>query len=142
MSAIDEYFPTDEQVEARGVTHALVLLAAAAEPKAAKARLDQINKATAEHTAQRAAAEKIVAEASAKQEATDAASADLVKRTADFQSWSNVTERAYREREERIRQNEEAGARREAALAAAEDDLARRVAAHDRRLQSLKESLS
>jgi hypothetical protein len=135
-------FSSDEQVEQRAVAHAFGLLAAVGDAPAAKQRLDDLVKATADHGAKLAAATKAIAEADTKRESAEAAEAKLAERTAAFQLWVDSTEKAYRERESRILVNEELGAQRERELASKETDLAQRTAAHEQRLQSLKATLS
>lgn len=139
MNDMSEYFPTAGEVETRAITAALGLLAAVADPKGAKARLEQLASATAAYTEQREAAEQLVAEADRKQSAAEAATVELDKRTESFQLWSDATERAYREREQRILENEEAWAKRNAALDEREADLDRKVREHDALRQRLKE---
>jgi hypothetical protein len=136
---MSEYFPPDAEIERRAVDRAFGLLAAAGDAKNAKARLQQITDATAEYTAQRTAAEKVVVDAEAKHAAAEKAEADLTKRTEAFQIWVDGTERAYREREARILANEQICSKRDADFAAKERDLAARVAQHDSLVRRMKE---
>lgn len=131
-----------DEIEQRAVAHALGLLAAVGDAPAAKQRLDELVKATAEHDKQLAAATAAITEADAKRASAEAAEAKLTERTAAFQLWVDTTERNYRQREDRIRVNEELGAQRERDLAARETDLDQRTAAHEARLSSLKATLS
>jgi hypothetical protein len=139
MNDLSEYFPTDEQIEGRAVAHAFGLLAAVGDAKAAKVRLEQITAATKEYAEQRVAAEKIVAEADTKRAAAEAADIELAKKTAAFQTWVDGTERAYREREARILENEQICARRDADFKNREGDLARRIAEHDSVVRRMRE---
>jgi hypothetical protein len=132
--------PTPDQVEARVVAGALGLLSAFSDPKGTNDRLQRLADATAEHSAQREAAEKALAEARAKLAAAEQADVDLAKRTAAFQAWCDGTEKSYRQRETRILENEDRHAKRNAELDAREADLARRVASHDALLQRLREA--
>jgi hypothetical protein len=132
----------DKQIEQRAVAHAFGLLAAVGDAKAAKVRLDELVQATKEHDARLAAATAAIAEADTKRATAEAEEAKLTERTAAFQLWVDSTERGYRQREDRIRVNEETAAQRERELASKEADFAQRAAAHEQRLQSLKATLS
>ena len=140
MMNFDDDKPSPDQVEARIVAGALGLLAAIGDSKNAKLRLEQLAAQTAEHSAQREAAEKALAEARAKLAAAEQADADLAKRTAAFQAWCDGTEKSYRQREGRILQNEELHAKRNRELDDREAALDRRIAAHDALLQRLREA--
>jgi hypothetical protein len=139
---MSDEFRSDEQVEQRAVAHAFGLLAAVGDAGAAKIRLEQLVAATAELVTQRTSAEKIVAEADEKMALWKAADENLFKRIAEFQGWVDGTEKSYRDREARILTNEQSQTEREADLVDRESDLARRTAAHEQRLQSLKATLS
>jgi hypothetical protein len=132
----------DELIEQRAVAHAFGLLAAVGDAKAAKVRLDELVKATAEHDAKLAAATAAIAEAATKSATLAKAETSLAERTADFQVWVDSTEKAYRVREDRIRTNEEAQERRERDLVDKESDLARRMKLHAERVANLRENLS
>jgi chromosome segregation ATPase len=138
---ITDYFPSEEEIEARAGTLALGLLAAAGDAVAAAERLKAITDATAEYSVERAAAEKVVAEAETKKAEIDAANVDLVKRTSEFQAWVDGTEKSYREREARILTNEGRHDRREATLAEGEAALARRTDEHNNFRRQLAASL-
>ena len=141
MSAMEEYFPTDEQIEARAVSHAFGLLAAVGDADVAKVRLEQIVAATARYADRLAAAEKFVAEADIRRAAIEQADADLAKRTEAFQTWVDGTRRTYQDREARILQNEDAAAKREAALVTAEAAHAAKVAAHENMVRQMRAHL-
>jgi hypothetical protein len=128
-----------DQVDARIVAGALGLLAAIGDSKNAKLRLEQLAAATAEHAAQREAAEKALAEARAKLAAAEQADADLAKRTAAFQAWCDGTEKSYRQREAKILENEQTWQKRNAEIESREADLARRTAAHEALVLRLRE---
>jgi len=136
---MDEYFPSDKEIERRAVDRAFGLLAAVGDAKAAKVRLEQITAATAAYSEQRSAAEKIVAEAATKRVAAEAADTDLAKRTEQFQTWTDGTEKSFRAREARILENEQIWSKKNAELEAREVDLARREREHAGLVQRLKE---
>jgi Skp family chaperone for outer membrane proteins len=131
----------EEAIETRAGTLALGLLAAVGDAAGAAERLKAITDATAEYSAERAAAEKVVAEAETRQAEIDAANADLAEKTAAFQTWVDSSEKAYREREARILTNEGLHGAREAKLAEATAALERRIAEHETRKRQLLSTL-
>jgi hypothetical protein len=139
--AMDDFIPDDSEVEARAMLRALSIVQVIADPAGAAKRMKELAKATAEHAAASENAQKALAELDAKQAATTAADASLSERTLQFQTWVDNTEKSFREREDRIRVNEETAAKREATLALAEADLERRQNAHAERVRSLREAL-
>jgi hypothetical protein len=139
MNDMAEYFPTDEQIEARAVARTFELIAVAGNAKAAQTRLEKIVAATAELAKQRVAAEVTITEAYNKRVAAEALDADVTKRVADHQAWVDGTEKSYREREARILENERIWGERNAELESREADLASRVSAHEGAVRRLKE---
>jgi hypothetical protein len=137
-----DYFPTDEHLELLALSRAMALIEVAADPAGAKQRLKELKAATTALAAERAAAEKVIADATTKSATLARADEGLATRITEFQTWVDFTEKSYRERENRIRLGEENQAAREAKLVQGESDLARRVAAHEQRLASLKETLA
>jgi hypothetical protein len=139
---LDDFIPTDEQAEVRAMSRALALIEVVADPAGAADRLKKLKAATVDLGAQRSAAEQVLAEATSRTTALAEGEKSLAKRTEEFQTWVDGTEKGYREREGRIRTNEEDQAAREAKLVQGETDLARRVSAHEARVKSLKETLA
>jgi hypothetical protein len=132
----------DEQLEQRAVVLAVGLLTAIADPKAAKARLDDLVKATAEHDSKLEAANAALAALEEKKALFAKADSALATRIAEHQDFVSGSERNFRAREDRLRLGEEDQAGRAAKLVQAESDLARRVSAHEARVASLRETLS
>jgi hypothetical protein len=118
------------------------MVAFCADPAGAAKRVKEISAATTELVTQQGVAEKVVAEADAKSAKLASDEASLAQRTADFQGWVDSTERAYRDRENRIRMNETVQESREKKLLEQEADLARRMSAHEQRVRNLKDSLN
>jgi hypothetical protein len=135
-------FYSTESLEALVNQRLHAQIALAADPAGAAKRLKELRSATAEHVRQQGAAEEAVARAETVSARLAADEASLATRTADFQSWVDATEKNYRDREARIRTNEMIQEAREKKLLEQEADLARRVSAHERRLQNLKETLA
>jgi hypothetical protein len=91
---------------------ALGLVAAMGDPATAKANLQALAEATTKHEAARETAEKVIADAEPTRAAAQQASAELDKRTTDFQTWTNSQEARFRKREADVRNLEELLARR------------------------------
>jgi hypothetical protein len=130
-----------EEIETKAMVRALGLVQVIADAAGAAKRMQALAKATAEHTAASDKAAKLVAEADSKTAARTAAEASLNQRIAEFQRWTDAQERSFREREDRIRTNEESQTAREAKLVAAEDDFTRRVAAHQEQVRKMRAHL-
>jgi hypothetical protein len=141
MNQSNEFFPDEGEIEARAMLRALSIVQVIADPAGAAKRMKELSKATADARAASEAAAKTLAELDARQAAMTTAEASLAERTLQFQTWIDSTEKSYREREDRIRVNEETGAARESKLANEQADLERRVAAHQEQLRQMKAHL-
>jgi hypothetical protein len=137
----DEFFADEGEIESRALLRALSIVQVIADPAQAAKKIEELSKVTADAQAASEQTAKSLAELDAKQAAMAAAEASLAERTLQMQVWIDSTEKAYREREDRIRVNEESQTAREIKLAAAEDDFARRVAAHQEQVRQMRAHL-
>jgi hypothetical protein len=135
---MNDEFADEQRVETFALTRAMALIEIVADPE----RVAELKEATAAHAAQRSASEHVLAEATSRSAALEEGEASLARRTAEFQTWVDATEKAYREREHRIATNEDSQSLRERNLLERESDFVRRASAHERRLQTLKETLA
>jgi chromosome segregation ATPase len=132
----------DQFADELAIIRALGLISAIADPQNAKVRMAQLATATAEYVAQREAAQEAIDNAEPARAAAEQASAELDKRTTDFQTWTNSQEARFRKREADVRNLEELLANRSAELSAAEANLAKRAQAHDDAVADLKQRLA
>jgi chromosome segregation ATPase len=116
--------------QASGAAEMLALIKLADDPVAAGTRLSQLVKASEAADAATERAKTELAKAEDAQRKTDLAVRDLTTRISTFQSWSDGTEKALREREAAVKAAEQAIARRAHDCGNREAAIAEREAEH------------